>query len=81
MGIGFEREVDRLYGVDPDRFVDKRTAIARALREEGRRTEARASGPCVAARRADGGGAPSAARPASPTRRARAAPRVRSGNP
>jgi hypothetical protein len=35
-----EREVDRLYGLDLDRFVDERTSLARALRSEGRRAEA-----------------------------------------
>jgi hypothetical protein len=40
VGIDFESEVDRLYGLEPDKFVEERTALARALRNEDRRAEA-----------------------------------------
>lgn len=40
MDLDFEREVDRLYGVELERFIEERTALARVLRSGGRRAEA-----------------------------------------
>ena len=40
MNTDFEHEVDRLYGLELERFIEERTARARALRKEGRRAEA-----------------------------------------
>ncbi len=40
MPLDLEAELDRLYGVDFDEFVQQRTRLVRALREEGRRAEA-----------------------------------------
>jgi hypothetical protein len=38
--VDLERELDRLYGVEPAEFVPQRTRLAGALRKEGRRAEA-----------------------------------------
>lgn len=40
VSIEFEEEIDRLYSLPLDRFTAERTAVVRALRQEGRRAEA-----------------------------------------